>query len=247
MKRFFQKSVIIKATVLAIILVCFYTGVFMYTTQQEVKEISTNWFFLNSILILIVVLSFFLRYIGKPLEKISREVKALLTGKKYHRIIPTTIDEIGIFTHFFNEITLNLEKVSSDLQKGKRMSSELDIASQIQNDVLPKEAPEIKGLDVVAKTRSAAEVGGDCFDFMRKDENMYVYIGDVTGHGVPAGLVMIMVDTLMHAWAKLAKTSEEILIEINKFLVQRMQAQRFMTLVLLRWNEIEQKMYFTGA
>lgn len=181
------------------------------------------------------------------MENISREVKALLTGKRYNRIIPTTIDEIGIFTHFFNEITLNLEKVSTDLKEGKRMSSELDIASQIQNDVLPKEAPEINGLDIVAKTRSAAEVGGDCFDFMQKNKNFYVYIGDVTGHGVPAGLVMIMVDTLMHAWSQTAKNTEEILIQINHFLYQRMSAQRFMTLVMLRWNAVEQKMYYTGA
>jgi len=181
------------------------------------------------------------------LENISREVKALLTGKRYNRIIPTTIDEIGIFTHFFNEITLNLEKVSTDLKEGKRMSSELDIASKIQNDVLPKEAPEIKGLDIVAKTRSAAEVGGDCFDFLQKRDNFYVYIGDVTGHGVPAGLVMIMVDTLMHAWANIAKNAEEILIQINGFLNQRMSSQRFMTLLMLRWNEFEQKMYYTGA
>jgi serine phosphatase RsbU (regulator of sigma subunit) len=127
------------------------------------------------------------------------------------------------------------------------MSSELDIASQIQNDVLPKKAPEIKGLDIVAKTRSAAEVGGDCFDFMQKNENFYIYIGDVTGHGVPAGLVMIMVDTLMHAWSQTAKNAEEILVQINHFLHQRMSSQRFMTLVLLRWNELEQKLYYTGA
>ncbi len=58
---------------------------------------------------------------------------------------------------------------------------------------------------------------------------------------------MIMVDTLMHAWAKIAKNAEEILIQINSFLHQRMSSQRFMTLLMLRWNEQEQKMYYTGA
>ena len=82
---------------------------------------------------------------------------------------------------------------------------------------------------------------------MQKNENFYLYIGDVTGHGVPAGLVMIMVDTLIHAWTKNARTTEEILIETNRFLNQRTQSQRFMTLVMLRWDEKEQKMYYTGA
>lgn len=130
----------------------------MFLINKDINLISINLFFFNILGIILFLLLFFLVYIGKPLEKISHEVKSLLTGKKYNRIIPTTIDEIGIFTHFFNEITLNLEKISTDLKEGKRMSSELDIASQIQNDVLPKESPEVKGLDIVAKTRSAAEV-----------------------------------------------------------------------------------------
>lgn len=247
MKRFLQKSVIIKAAFFSIILVSFYTILLIVLKNNQIQTISLNIFFINLILVLLLIFVLFLIYIGKPLDKISTEVKALLTGKTYKRIIPTTIDEIGIFTHFFNEITLNLEKISTDLKEGKRMSSELDIASKIQNDVLPKEAPEIRGLDIVAKTRSAAEVGGDCFDFMQKNENFYVYIGDVTGHGVPAGLVMIMVDTLMHAWSQTAVSSEEILVQINRFLNQRMGMQRFMTLVMLRWDELKQKMYYIGA
>lgn len=158
MKRFFQKSVIIKASVLAMLIIAFYTIVFLVLIKNDIILISINLFYVNLIGIVFVALIAFLIAVGKPLEKISREVKALLTGKRYNRIIPTTIDEVGIFTHFFNEITLNLEKISKDLKDGKRMSSELDIASQIQNDVLPKEAPEIQGLDIVAKTRSAAEV-----------------------------------------------------------------------------------------
>lgn len=69
----------------------------------------------------------------------------------------------------------------------------------------------------------------------------------MTGHGVPAGLVMIMVDTLMHAYAEKASTAEEILVRINHFLHQRMSSQRFMTLLMLRWDEAKQQMFFTGA
>lgn len=51
----------------------------------------------------------------------------------------------------------------------------------------------------------------------------------------------------MHAWSQIVTSPEQILSQINRFLHQRMGAQRFMTLVMLRWNEISQKMYFTGA
>ena len=71
-------------------------------------------------------------------------------------------------------------------------ASELDIASQIQKDVLPKEAPDSPGLDIVAKNRAAAEVGGDSFDFLSSPDGnqTFIYIGDVTGHGVVLAMLV---------------------------------------------------------
>lgn len=185
-----------------------------------------------------------------PLRRVSKEVVNLLTGKTYKRIKPRTIDEIGVFTHFFNEITQDLEKVSYDLKERRRMSSELDIASQIQNDVLPKEAPEAPGLDIVAKTRSAAEVGGDTFDFLTSADGnqIFIYIGDVTGHGVPAGLIMMMVDTLVTSMVyQGVLTGKELVAHTNYLLHPRISSRLFMTSVMLRWDKQYQKMYFTGA
>lgn len=200
--------------------------------------------------VLVLIFFVFVWDIFMPLSRVVRQVTNLLTGKSFKRITPTTIDEVGIFTHFFNEITQDLEKISYDVKERRRMSSELDIASNIQRDVLPKEAPEAPGLDVVAKTRSAAEVGGDTFDFLTSADGnqVFIYIGDVTGHGVPSGLIMMMVDTIVTAMVYQGVTSgQELIVHTNYLLHPRISSRLFMTSVMLRWDKQNQQVYYTGA
>jgi serine phosphatase RsbU (regulator of sigma subunit) len=183
-------------------------------------------------------------------DRVTKQISALLTGKNYRRVDPSTIDEVGIITHFFNEITRDLEKISYDVKERRRMSSELDIAASIQRDVLPKSAPEAKALDIVAKTRSAAEVGGDIFDFIDSPDGnqLFIYIGDVTGHGVPAGLIMMMVDTLVTAMiARGIDNGKDLVVNVNTLLTPRISARLFMTSVVLRWDRPTQKMFYAGA
>ncbi len=200
--------------------------------------------------LLFLILLAFLFNVMLPLGRVSKQVKNLLSGKQYQRLKPLTVDEIGVFTHFFNEITLDLEKISYDVKERRRMSSELDIAAQIQKDVLPKSAPDSPGLDIVAKTRSAAEVGGDSFDFLSSPDGnqTYIYIGDVTGHGVPAGLVMVMTDTIITSMVSLGlDNSKDVVVHTNALLTPRISTRLFMTMVMLRWDAALQKMFYTGA
>lgn len=76
--------------------------------------------------------------------------------------------------------------------------SEMDVARKIQTLLLPDQ-PRLEGYDVAAKMRPAALVGGDYYDVIRAGKQDWVVIGDVAGHGVPAGLVMMMVQTAMRS------------------------------------------------
>ncbi len=195
----------------------------------------------------LMILLYFIFLVSSPVFRLTSEVKHLLTGKKYQRLNPHSADEIGVLTHFFNKITLSVENISKDIIENKKLMSEIDIARRIQQDILPSKAPDILGLDVVARTRPAAQVGGDSFDFLKQNNNMIIYIGDVTGHGVPAGLVMMVVNTLIHAFARHGMFPHEILTKINTILHQRLKSQQFMTLVMLRWDEVKQQMHYIGA
>lgn len=183
----------------------------------------------------------------KPLNLILNEMKALLTGKNYKRLMTNQKNEIGVLAHFFNEITRNLEKISSDMQSHERIKKELNLAQKIQYDLLPHTLPKIDGLDLVAKTRPASEIGGDTFDFIPQKDRVIFYIGDSTGHGVPAGLVMIMVDTLIKTFFDMFTSIKDILINLNKYLKPHLQTTMFMTMILGEWIPAERKIKWVGA
>lgn len=222
-------------------------GIFFGLEEFQLIKINLlNLIYFGGGFLLFSLISFY-SLVTRPFRKILREIKSLLTGKKYNRLYTKKIDEVGVITHFFNEVTHSLERVSTDIKEHRRISTELNIAQKIQRDLLPKETPEIPGLEVIAKTRPAVEIGGDSFDFINSPENTIFYIGDVTGHGVPAGLVMVMVDTLIHTFADLAKDAYEIIVKTNKYLKPRIQANMFMTMVMFRWHHPTSKMHYVGA
>lgn len=182
-----------------------------------------------------------------PLSKIFHEMKVFLAGRLYKKIFTDRIDEVGVFAHFFNDITRHVEKIKYAIAEGKRMSEELSVGSDIQRKILPKEMPVIEGLSIFGNTRPASEVGGDSFDIIQTSSNTLVYVGDVTGHGVPAALIMIMVNTLIRTYSEIYSSGYDIITNTNRILKQRIEPRRFMTCVLLRWNNQENRLYYTGA
>lgn len=181
------------------------------------------------------------------LRNITHEIDNLISGQQYEEIDERSKDEIGIFARFFNEMTRQIENIAGNLKNAERLSDEIGLAAKIQSDVLPKKAPIIPGIEMVAKTRSAAEIGGDSFDFIKSNNQTMFYIGDVTGHGVPAGLIMMMVNILLRAFAPMHQKTSDILIKTNSIIHPRIAANMFMTLVMLRWDEDDQRLFYTGC
>ncbi|MBI4232239.1 PP2C family protein-serine/threonine phosphatase, partial [Candidatus Peregrinibacteria bacterium] len=140
-----------------------------------------------------------------------------------------------------------LGEVSHDIKDRERILDELAIASQLQRDILPTESPQINGLYVCAKNRPATELGGDCFDFVSAKGKTYIYLGDVTGHGVAAGLIMTMVNSLIDVFANLYDSAYEILVNVNRYIKSHVKKAMFMTLVMLSWDEKRQSLSFVGA
>lgn len=208
-----------------------------------------NLIIVGSIISLLIIISSFLviKYLVKPINKVTDEMKALLLGEPYKKIFTSRVDEIGVMANFFNEITASLERATAEIKERRRLSKELNTAAQIQEDLLPKEPPKIPGLDIIAKTRPAAEIGGDSYDFISNDKRSIIYLGDVTGHGIPSGLVMMMVNTMIHSFSSLELNLDQILIRTNKELKPRIKKAMFMTMVMLEWNHQKQELSFSGA
>ncbi len=191
-------------------------------------------------------LIFFL-LIDRPLRKVILEMNKLLSGQKYSRLKVQKKNEWGALAYFFNEVTRNLEKISSTFQSEDRIHKELNAAQRIQKNLLPTETPKFPNLDIQSATIPASEIGGDAYSFIEKEGRYFLYIGDSTGHGIPAGIVMVMVNLLIQTFLEKEEDLRAVLIESNKYLKPHMETTMFMTLALLEWLPEKNQFVWCGA
>ncbi len=245
--RIVKKSLIRK---LAFVMVLFAVPVALmawYFDYFGQSMVSLEFFVATLSLYVLLFIVFLWHQIIRPLSSMVSEMQSLLTGNEYKNIYSTRIDELGVIAYFFNRVVHSLGKVSFDIMDRKRMLGELNVAAQLQRDILPLENPKIPGIQVVAKNRPASEVGGDSFNIITVKDRTIVYVGDVTGHGVAAGLIMTMVNSLVTVFADLSDSAFEIMVNVNKYIKRHVKKAMFMTMVMLCWDHKTQKLTYVGA
>ncbi|MBS9784274.1 PP2C family protein-serine/threonine phosphatase [Candidatus Gracilibacteria bacterium] len=197
-------------------------------------------------------LLYFLVYFSyiRPVSLLNRDIARFYTGIQDKPEIKANAWSTGmnnLITFFLKSLEI-LGVFKEELKDGRVLRSEIEIAADIQKQNLLKEDEIIPGLDVAIGINAASEVGGDSVDIVPgKDGNYYLYVGDVTGHGVPSGLVMMMVNALISSFSTNAVKGDYILGETNKVLKPRIKPNMMMTAIMLRWDSVNQKMYYTGA
>ncbi len=129
-----------------------------------------------------------------------------------------------------------------------RMSAELDVAKQLQQMVLPKEPElrQIKDLDIACFMAPADEVGGDYYDVLEHDGHVKIGIGDVTGHGLESGVLMLMVQTAVRSLlVSDIADAKQFLTVLNRIIydnAQRMGTDKNLTLSLLDYQNHQIKL-----
>ncbi len=191
----------------------------------------------------------YLAYIS-PVQKLNQSIARFYTGTDDEPSIEAKAWSkwmTNIISFFIKSLQI-LRVFKQELRDGRKLRSEVEIASEIQRHVIASEDTIIPSLEIALATSPASEVGGDSLDIIKwKDDNYYVYVGDVTGHGVPSGFVMMMVNALISAFVTEETNGAKILSETNRILKPRIKQNMMMTCVMLRWNEREKKLYYTGA
>jgi len=133
--------------------------------------------------------------------------------------------------------TLALQNYSLYKKKQKeeealiRIREEMRLASQIQQDLLPRTLPTLKGYDIAGRTQSARVVGGDHFDFipLRRDK-LAIALGDVSGKGLPASLLMANLQATLRSQALVSPSVHDTLLVSNKLLFASTSGEKFVTL-----------------
>jgi serine phosphatase RsbU (regulator of sigma subunit) len=124
-----------------------------------------------------------------------------------------------------------------------RMSAELDVARQIQEMILPKpeELQVFPGLEIVGYMQPADEVGGDYYDVLGRDGILHIGIGDVTGHGLESGVLMLMTQTAIRTLIEHGETDPvRFVTTLNRTIyknVRRMGAEKTLTFSLINYQD----------
>ncbi|MBR5336872.1 MAG: PP2C family protein-serine/threonine phosphatase [Lachnospiraceae bacterium] len=194
------------------------------------------------IVLICLFLGIFMLYrsVIKPIELISKEaddfvgnntqisekLKSVHTGDE----IETLSDSIYQMEVGINEYIDNLQKVTAEKE---RIGAELNVATQIQADMLPRifpPFPDKTEFDIYATMDPAKEVGGDFYDFfLIDDDHLGMVMADVSGKGVPAALFMVIAKTLIKNRALMGGSPSEVLAYANEQLCEGNEAELFVT------------------
>ena len=164
----------------------------------------------------------------RPLREIIRVLRGVRHGHFDRKVRVTSNDEIGYTGDVINEMT-------GGLKERDQMRHSLDLAMEIQQNLLPKADPKIEGLDIAGTSIYCDETGGDYFDYLYMGENGHrkigVVVGDVSDHGIPSALLMISVRATLRHHAHHSDNIADMVSDVNRHLSEDVkETGHFMTL-----------------
>ncbi|MGB1015582.1 MAG: PP2C family protein-serine/threonine phosphatase, partial [Nannocystaceae bacterium] len=204
------------------------------------------------VLLLALVLAWVLvRRVSRPLDLLVDHTREIGEGALQAKVFPQAPVELQELGDAMNRMVQELAQSREKLGAQERQARELEIASKIQTSILPK-VLNLQGFVASAAMIPAAEVGGDYYDILPAANGFWVGIGDVAGHGLPAGLVMMMLQSCV-ATATMPGCSDSpaaIVAQVNVILHNnirlRLEQDEFVTFTLLRFYN-DGRVVYAGA
>ena len=186
------------------------------------------WFFIGVGICLTILVS---RNLTIPFRDIIQTLHRIKNGLFDKRVQVFSNDEIGYTGDAINEMTKGL------IQREK-MQQSLNLAKEVQQNLLPKSNLKINGYDIAGKSVYCDETGGDYYDFIIIDDaaeqKIGVTIGDVSGHGIPSALLMTTVRSSLRQRLSLPGSTARIISDVNRHLARDVEdSGQFMTMFFL--------------
>jgi serine phosphatase RsbU (regulator of sigma subunit) len=170
--------------------------------------------------------------ITKPIGVLEKGAKTIGTGNLDFKIKVKSNNELGELAAIFNMMTQDLKKAQEAAVIQQRMERELEVAREIQLSLIPKDIAKIEGYKIDAYYKAAREVSGDYYDIIPLNKEKYgIVMGDVSGKGVPAALIMTMARSILHSEAQGSydQPSSETLKKLNSVIAADIREGMFVT------------------
>ncbi|MCS6984131.1 MAG: SpoIIE family protein phosphatase [Leptospiraceae bacterium] len=169
-------------------------------------------------------------------------------GENLRQVLERLEDKIALVNADLRLAHEELKKSHKILQeKQKLLEKELDYAREIQIKLLPP-LPSLPQFDMYARMQTAASVGGDFYSYRRdREKNLTVIIGDVSGHGVPSALIMVLMREAFSRYAAVLASPQEILTRMNRVACAEFAPEMFTTAFVARFDSQGRKLDFANA
>lgn len=218
-------------------------------------------------------LDHFLRRIASPADGRLRQVvaSALRSGRDKERLAPHLIVWQEIETDEFtrraiaaavdgldtsstartalaHEVARLTTIIGREMANREKLNRELEIAREVQEHLFPQHLPSIPGLDYCGRCRPAREVGGDYYDFLELPEGkLGVAIGDVSGKGIGAALLMASLVASLRGQALVAQNLAELMDRVNGLIYEASSANRYATLFYAEYDPRNRQLSYVNA
>jgi len=216
-------------------------------TIAREKDATIRIFLFSSLLatiVMVLVSVLIARGVSRPILQVALHARRIGKGDLAARLHIPTGDEMEELAEVLNKMSADLQDYIENLQAAtaakERMESELQLARDIQQSVIPHTFPpfpDIREFDIFGKMIPAKEVAGDFYDyFFIRPDKLGIMIGDVSGKGVPAALFMFMSRALIRVYGMEGGGPAKTLFMTNRMLAANNDATMFVTVIYAEYD-----------
>jgi sigma-B regulation protein RsbU (phosphoserine phosphatase) len=180
-----------------------------------------------------------------PFTEIIQTLRGVRNGLFDKKVQVTTNDEIGYTGDVINEMT-------EGLKERERMQQSLNLAMEVQQNLLPRDDPEIEGLDICGTSLYCEETGGDYFDYLvpagNSQKKICVVVGDVADHGISSALLMTTARAFLRQRISRSGELDRVVSDVNRQLTRDVEdSGRFMTLFICEIDRSNRVIHWVNA
>ncbi len=151
-------------------------------------------------------------------------------------------------TTLAHEVARLTAAIGREMAQRERLNRELEIAREVQECLFPQRLPSVPGLDYCGRCRPAREVGGDYYDFLELPEGkLGIAIGDVSGKGIGAALLMASLEASLRGQALVAHDLAELMNRVNSLVLDASSANRYATLFYAAYDPPRRQLSYVNA
>lgn len=186
--------------------------------------------------------------IARNVNKMTRAAGAIQSGNFSVRVNSKSRDQIGDLARSFDGMASSIERLMVETARKERLEAEIAVARTIQQKLLPAAEAQLEGVRILAHVQSVAEIGGDYYDYLpTPDGRLAVVVGDVSGHGLPTGLLVAMAKAALATLIETGYTGSRLFARLNDLIHRSTDSRSYMTLALFVYDARSRRGELTNA